>query len=133
MVERNLLLVGIGGFVGAICRYLVSIWVASRLGPGFPYGTFVINVTGSFILAFFATLALRLGWGDGWRLLLAVGFVGAYTTFSTFEYETLRLIVDGRRVEAASVNILGSIVAGLLAAWLGVVAADFLIRLRGGA
>ena len=121
MAIVNVLLVGVGGFLGAISRYLVGNWAAQRLGVAFPYGTFIINVSGSFILAFFSTLAVRLGWADGWRLVFAVGFVGAYTTFSTFEYETLRLMVDGQRVQLAGVNIVGSVVLGLAAAWLGVV------------
>ncbi len=128
---NKILLVGTGGFVGAAARYLVGNWVAQRWGAAFPYGTFVINVTGSFILAFFSTLAIRLGWADGWRLLVAVGFVGAYTTFSTFEYETLKLVVETHRVEAAGVNIVGSVVFGLGAAWLGVVAGDLLLKARG--
>jgi CrcB protein len=127
---QNYLLVGLGGFIGANIRYIVGNLVGRMLGIGFPYGTFIINITGSFILGLFSTLALRLGWWDGWRLIVAVGFVGAYTTFSTFEYETLRLLVDGQRWEAASMNIVGSVVFGLGAAGLGVVMADVLLRWR---
>lgn len=124
----NCLIVGLGGFVGAVARYLVGGWVQQRWGTAFPYGTFVINVSGSFILGLFATLALRFAWGEPWRLLIAIGFVGAYTTFSTFEYETLRLIAEGNRYGAAAVNLLGSVIAGFAAAYLGVVTARLLMR-----
>jgi len=123
----NCLIVGLGGFVGAVARYLLGGWVQQRWGAGFPYGTLVINVSGSFVLGLFATLALRLAWSEQWRLLIAVGFVGAYTTFSTFEYETLRLIADGNRYQAA-LYLLGSVIAGFFAAYLGVVTARLLLR-----
>jgi CrcB protein len=97
------LIVGIGGFIGANARYLVGTWAAQRWGTAFPYGTFIVNITGCFVLGFFATLALRLAWNDNWRLLIAVGFVGAFTTFSTFEYDTLQLIAQGRQLGAAAV------------------------------
>jgi CrcB protein len=124
----NCLIVGLGGFAGAVARYLIGGWVQQRWGAAFPYGTFVINVSGSFILGLFATLAMRFAWGEPWRLLIAIGFVGAYTTFSTFEYETLRLIAEGNRHGAAAVNLLGSVIAGFAAAYLGVVTARLLMR-----
>lgn len=124
------LVVGLGGFIGANARYIVGGWVQQRVGTSFPYGTFVINVTGCFILGMFATLALRYAWNDYWRLLIAIGFVGAYTTFSTFEYETLQLIAQGGRYFDAAINILGSVVVGLFAAYLGVIAARILMRGR---
>jgi|SRR5579872_3351769 len=127
---QKLLVVGIGGFIGSNARYLVGEWAQRRWGPGFPYGTFVINISGCFILGLFATLALRLSWSPQWRLLIAVGFVGAYTTFSTFEYETLQLIVQGSRYRAAAANLLGSILVGFFAAWLGVVVARLIMRGR---
>lgn len=125
------LVIGLGGFVGANARYLVGGWVQQRWGAEFPYGTFIVNITGCFILGVFATLALRSGWSEPWRLLVAVGFVGAYTTFSTFEYETLRLIAEGARWRAALVNVIGSAAVGLLAAYLGVLAARLALAARG--
>ena len=127
---QKLLIVGLGGFVGANARYLVGEWAYRKWGAGFPYGTLVINITGSFILGLFATLALSLNWRQEWRLLVAIGFVGAYTTFSTFEYETLQLIVQGSRYRDAAINLLGSVVAGFAAAWIGVIAARLLLRGR---
>lgn len=115
-----LLWVGIGGFLGAIMRYLLGGWVAARWGASFPWGTLVINVTGSFILGFFLTFAQDRPWvHPSARLMFAVGFVGAYTTFSTYTYESIRLIMDGQFALAA-LNIVGSVVVGLMAVFAGV-------------
>ncbi len=118
---RDLLWVGIGGFVGANARYLLGGWIAARFGSAFPFGTFVINATGSFILG------LIMGALEGHvlspvvRLAIAMGFVGAYTTFSTWTYETIRLIENGSLLLAA-VNVVGSLVVGLVAVISGVAA-----------
>lgn len=115
----KVLYVGIGGFFGAIARYLVGGWVSVRYHGDFPLATFVINVTGSFILGFFMAIAVgRFLVDPRWRLLIAVGFVGAYTTFSTFEYETERLASAGG-FALAGANVLLSVAAGFLAVWLG--------------
>jgi len=127
LVWQKYLVVGLGGFIGANARYILGTWIGRRWGTAFPYGTFVINVTGCFILGLFATLALRFAWNDNWRLLIAIGFVGAYTTFSTFEYESLQLVADGSWARAL-VNILASVVLGFGAAYIGVVAARLLVR-----
>jgi CrcB protein len=112
--------VGLGGFLGANARYLLGGWVASRLGVGFPYGTYVINVSGSFILGFFLAFAQDRAWvAPSVRLLFAVGFVGAYTTFSTFEYESVRLLQDGELLLGAA-YLIGSVVTGGVAAIAGV-------------
>ncbi len=119
-------LVGIGGFFGSICRYLLARFSASLLGISFPYGTFIINVSGSFILGVLATLVgdKYFPSSDQIRLLLAVGFLGAYTTFSTFEYETHALLEDGGWFLAMA-NIFGSVFLGLVAVRLGIVFARF--------
>ncbi len=92
----NLLLIGMGGFIGAIARYGVAVWIGQRWGRSFPLGTFVINVSGSFLIGLLMTLMTeRIIENPQWRLLLVVGFLGAYTTFSTFEYETGALLRDG--------------------------------------
>jgi CrcB protein len=121
-------IVGAGGFTGAIARYLLGEWVQERFGPSFHYGTMIINVTGSFVLGLFATLSIRYAWSEQWRLLVAIGFVGAYTTFSTFEYETIQLIAEGGRYRAAAMNVIGSVVIGFIAAYLGVLLARVLMR-----
>lgn len=131
MLWKKLLIVGLGGFVGANARYLLGGWIQERLGPGFPYGTLAINVTGSFAIGLFATLALSLAWSDEWRLLIAIGFLGAYTTFSTFEYETLRMLAEGGRWRPALANIMLSVIVGFCAVYLGVVTARILLRGRG--
>lgn len=123
----KMLVVGLGGFLGANARYLLGQWAAQRWGTAFPYGTFLINISGSFVLGLFGTLALRLAWNDNWRLLIAVGFVGAYTTFSTFEYETLQLLSEGSLARAAA-NVLGSVLLGFFAVYVGVVLARLLLR-----
>jgi CrcB protein len=111
--------VGLGGFLGANARYWLGRWIAQAVGTQFPWGTFVINVTGSFILGLFMTfITARLVPAPHWRLLIAIGFVGAYTTFSTFEYETLALAESGA-VWRAVANVVFSVLAGFLAVWIG--------------
>jgi len=114
-----MLWVGLGGFVGANARYLLSGWVASRFGATFPYGTYVINISGSFILGFFLAFAEDRAWvAPSLRLLFAVGFVGAYTTFSTFEYESIRLLQE-RELLLAGLYLIGSVLTGGIAVVLG--------------
>jgi fluoride exporter len=114
-----MLWVGLGGFVGANARYLLGGWVASRFGAMFPYGTYVINVSGSFILGFFLAFAEDRAWvAPSLRLLFAVGFVGAYTTFSTFEYESIRLLQE-RELLLAGLYLIGSVLTGGIAVVLG--------------
>jgi CrcB protein len=94
--------------------------ILSRVAPPFPVATFVINVTGSFVLGFFLTLATeRAPFSPHLRLAVAVGFVGAYTTFSTFEYETLRL-AEERGFVLALLNVVLSVAVGFAAVWGGV-------------
>lgn len=117
---RGLLIVGLGGFLGAAARYGVGLAVARVFTREFPLATLLINVTGSFILGFFSALAAqRIAIDPAWRLFVATGFVGAYTTFSTFEYETHRLTETGA-MGWATVNVITSVVAGFLAVRLGV-------------
>ncbi|HEY9899957.1 MAG TPA: fluoride efflux transporter CrcB [Pantanalinema sp.] len=120
----ELVWVGSGGFFGAISRYALGNWIASRLGTAFPYGTLLINLTGCLALGFFGTLALRRATliPPEARLLVAVGFLGAYTTFSTFGFETIRLLEENN-LALAFAYVLGSVLAGLLTTYLGVVAA----------
>lgn len=115
-----LLWVGLGGFLGANARYLLGIWAASRWGIAFPYGTFIINVSGSFILGFFLAFGYDRAWvSTSARLLFAVGFVGAYTTFSTFEYESILLLQNGELL-LAMVYLIGSVVSGGIATIVGI-------------
>jgi CrcB protein len=115
----NYLIIGAGGFVGAITRYILAVWIGQRWGRSFPLGTFIINVTGSFLIGLFMTLmAERFTENPQWRLLLVVGFLGAYTTFSTFEYETGALLKDSEWL-FASLNVILSVFVGFLALKLG--------------
>jgi CrcB protein len=119
----NALVIGIGGFVGAVSRYGIAVWIGQRWGRSFPLGTFVINVSGSFLIGLLMTLmAERFTENPQWRLLLVVGFLGAYTTFSTFEYETGALLKDGEWLFAA-LNVVLSVIVGFVALKLGEVMA----------
>jgi fluoride exporter len=116
---KNILVIGAGGFLGAIARYGVAMLVATFWAREFPLGTFLINVTGSFVLGFFAVVAAaRADLDPAWRLFVAVGFLGAYTTFSTFEYETHRLVVMGSTLWAIA-NVVASVLVGYGAVRLG--------------
>jgi CrcB protein len=119
----NVLVIGVGGFVGAVARYGIAVWIGQRWGRSFPLGTFVINVTGSFLIGLLMTLmAERFTENPQWRLLLVVGFLGAYTTFSTFEYETGALLKDGEWL-FAGLNVVLSVIVGFVALKLGEVLA----------
>jgi len=127
VLTNNLILLAFGGAIGTIARYLLAKWLGEvGWAKGFPLGTFVINVTGSFILGFAAVLILeRLSPAyQNWYLLLGTGFCGGYTTFSTFELETYRLVRDGSFWMALA-NIFGSVLVG----FIGVVAATALAGL----
>lgn len=116
------LMVGLGGCLGSILRFWLGSYIGGRLGSRFPYGTFVINVTGSFLIGMVLTmLAEKTQWSPNWRYLIPIGFIGGYTTFSTFEYETFRLLQDGQIV-TAMLNVVGSVVIGFAGVWAGAVA-----------
>lgn len=122
MVQK-ILAVAIGGAIGSVARHLVSVWAAERLGAHFPYGTLVVNVVGCFIIGVFMTVTTeRLIISPYWRLLVSVGFLGGLTTFSSFGFETLRLIEDADFIPAFY-NILLNVLLGLAATWLGIVMA----------
>jgi fluoride exporter len=113
-----LLAVAGGGLVGAPSRYLLDRAISGRFESDLPWGTFVVNITGAFILGLLTGLALSQHLSAVPKALLGTGFCGAYTTFSTFTFETVRLVEDGRLVEA-TMNVMGSVVVGLLGAAAG--------------
>lgn len=119
---RTIVAIGVAGALGALARYGLDGAVSRRLPASFPWGTLVVNVSGALVLGFVLTLMTeQLSTAPWIRSALAIGFLGAYTTFSTLTYETYRLLEDGA-VGLAAANILGSAAAGLVAVYLGVVA-----------
>jgi fluoride exporter len=118
--------VGAGGFLGANARYLVGLWVAEHFGTAFPYGTLLINVSGSFVLGFYLTLVTeRVSGRPTTRLFLATGFFGAYTTFSTLSYEAVQLVAEGTALVGVA-YVGASLLLGIAAAVAGILAAHAL-------
>jgi CrcB protein len=115
---QGALWVGAGGFLGAIARYALALWIDTRLASPFPYATLVINVSGSFALGALAGALQISSLPPEVRLALGVGFLGAFTTFSTFSYETVRLLESGAGALAIA-YVLASFVLAVLAALLG--------------
>jgi fluoride exporter len=112
--------VATGGAFGAMLRYYLGGTLLARIGSPFPTATFVINIAGSFFIGLFLTLTTeRLPLSPQLRLAIAVGFVGAFTTFSTFEYETMRLVEEGH-VGRALLNVILSVTVGFAAVWSGI-------------
>jgi CrcB protein len=119
-------LIAFGGALGSIARYWVGSTIAGRMGTKFPYGTFVINITACVIIGFSLTvLAKRADLNPAWRSLVPVGFIGAYSTFSTYEWETLSTIRTGAFLLAALYAI-SSLILGLAAVWAGSAIAEIL-------
>lgn len=116
----RLVYVATGGALGAVLRYLLSTWIAGRAGPDFPWGTFFINVSGSFLIGLVLGFVEAGTLSSDARLFLAVGVLGGYTTFSTFSFESLGLIAEGNLV-AFCFNALGQLAAGIVAVYLGLV------------
>jgi fluoride exporter len=111
-------MIAMGGAAGAIARYVLGNYIGSRLGFRFPYGTFIVNISGCFLVGVSMALLSRSTASPSWRYLVPIGFIGAYTTFSTFEYETLRAIQDGQ-LATGLLNVGLSVVTGFVAVWLG--------------
>jgi CrcB protein len=112
-------LIAIGGALGSLARYVVGSTIVNRMGNRFPYGTFVINLTACVIIGFSLTLLnRRTGLDPAWRYLIPIGFVGAYSTFSTFEWEIFTSLQTSAFLIAALYVSL-SVLLGLLAIWLG--------------
>ena len=110
------------GAVGTGARYLIALWAAQRLGSAFPHGTLIVNLIGCFAIAALMHAALILGWPPTIRAAATIGFIGGMTTYSSFNYETMRLFEEGAPA-AAFVNVGVTVIGGLVAGWLGLVAA----------
>lgn len=121
---QRYLLIALGGALGSIARYWVGSTIANRMGTKFPYGTFVINMTACVVIGFSLTfMARRVELNPAWRFLVPVGFIGAYSTFSTYEWETLSTVRSGAYMLAA-IYAVSSLIFGLAAVWGGSVLAE---------
>jgi CrcB protein len=123
---QKYLLIAAGGALGSIARYWVGSTISGRIGAKFPYGTFVINMTACVIIGFtIAYLGKRADLNPAWRYFFPVGFIGAYSTFSTYEWETLSTLRSGAFALGALYAV-GSLVLGLGSVWAGTLLADLL-------
>jgi CrcB protein len=117
---KTLVFIAVGGAFGAVSRYATSLGVYSLLGRNFPYGTLFVNVAGSFLMGVLSIMLLeRFNLGPEWRAAILVGFLGSYTTFSTFSIETLNLLELGD-INRAVLNMGLSLTLCLLAVWFGI-------------
>ena len=120
---QKYLFIALGGSLGSLARYWVGSTVAGRMGIRFPYGTFVVNITACILIGFImALLSRNAGINSAWRFLIPVGFIGAYSTFSTFEWETYSSLQAGAFL-IASLYVVSSLVLGLIGVWCGVLLA----------
>jgi len=123
---QKYLLIALGGGLGSVARYWVGSTISSRVGIRFPYGTLVVNLTACVIIGFTLTyLGKRADLDPAWRFLIPVGFIGAYSTFSTYEWETLSTLRSGAFL-LAGLYAIGSLVLGLIAVWAGAALAEVL-------
>ena len=119
----ELVLVALGGALGAVCRYLAGNVVSKAVGSALPWGTFLINLGGCFAMGLLMTVIVERGLlPAAWRLFLCVGLLGGFTTFSSFGYEALMLLTEGKLLAAMGYGC-GSVILGMLAAGVGVLAA----------
>ncbi|MDD5772383.1 MAG: fluoride efflux transporter CrcB [bacterium] len=116
----KILIVGLGGFIGSVFRYLLGNWVSRLLNnPEFPYGTLTVNILGCLVIGFLGGIVnLRQGFTPETRLFLFVGILGGFTTFSSFGYETFLLLNNGK-IFTAGINIVAQVFIGLAAVWIG--------------
>jgi len=123
---QKYLFIALGGALGAIARYWVGSAASGRIGIKFPYGTLLVNISACVIIGFTLTyLGKRADLSPAWRFLIPVGFIGAYSTFSTYEWETLSTLRSGAYF-LAGLYAVGSLILGLAATWLGTALADLL-------
>ena len=119
---ERLFWISLAGAIGTGTRYLVAIWAAQRLGSVFPFGTLIVNLVGCFIIAAVMHAALMLGWSATFRSAMTIGFVGGLTTYSSFNYDTMRLFEEGAPATGL-VNVAVTLLGGLIAGWLGLIVA----------
>ena len=123
---QKYLMIAVGGALGSVARYWVGSTISGRMGARFPYGTMVINMTACVVLGFTLTyFGKRADLNPAWRFLVPIGFIGAYSTFSTYEWETLSTMRSGAFM-LAGLYAIGSMVLGLAATWCGTALANLL-------
>ncbi len=125
---QQILLIAAGGSLGAVARYGFSTYILGTLNDVFPWGTLIVNLTGSFVIGAFIEVCETVIVPTDWRSFITIGFIGAYTTFSTYTLETMNLLRDGE-VRLAAINVIASNVAGLLLVVMGIYSARFLLKL----
>jgi fluoride exporter len=116
----------LAGTVGTGARYLIALWAAQRLGSAFPYGTLIVNLIGCFAIAAVMHTAMALAWSATLRSAITIGFIGGFTTYSSFNYETSRLLEEGA-AGAAMLNVAGTLLGAFAAGWLGMLSARLMI------
>lgn len=120
MLDNHFLIISIGAILGANARYWIGDWAVERFGTLFPYGNLIINLSGSFLLALFMSATTeRFLIDPRWRILIAIGFFGSFTTFSSYTYESVELILIGQW-KSGLLDLLGSAIAGGVAAMAGI-------------
>ncbi len=112
----------LAGAAGSGARYLIALCSAQRFGSAFPHGTLIVNLAGCFIIAASMHAALALGWSPTMRAAVTIGFIGGLTTYSSFNYETMRLFEEGAPLTAA-VNVAVTVLGGWVSGWLGLLTA----------
>jgi len=118
---KQVLAIAAGGALGSVLRFWMSGWVSGMLGRGFPYGTLLVNISGSLLMGFlYVALIEKFNASAEWRAILLIGLLGGFTTFSSFSMETFNLIED-EEIFKALMNIILSVAVCLAATWLGVV------------
>jgi CrcB protein len=125
-----LLYVALGGALGAVARYGVGGWIQDRAGFGFPWGTLVVNVLGALLIGFALRYLEAVRLSPEVRALIIIGGLGAFTTFSTFSYETVALLEDGEWLRAGAYAV-GSLALGLVAVYAGLAVAGYVLQVRG--
>jgi CrcB protein len=116
----------LAGAAGTGTRYLVALWAAERFGSTFPYGTLIVNLAGCFFIALILQAPIAAAWAPGLRSAIAIGYIGALTTYSSFNFETTRLVQDGA-TDLAALNAIVTLVGGFAAGWLGLIASRQLL------
>ena len=116
----------VAGAAGTGARYLIALWAAQRFGSAFPYGTLIVNLIGCFAIAAVMQAAVSLSWPATLRSAITIGFIGGLTTYSSFNYETSRLLEEGA-AGTAMANVAATLFGGFSAGWLGMLSARLLL------